>query len=351
MIGAVGNAGRPAKVLVIQMRASGDVLMTLPALRALREAFPGVRIDFVAEPPHHQALLGTPHVDRVILYDRSRPFAMIRDIRRERYDWAIDFFGNPRAAFLTAFSGAPVRAGYARVFHRWAYNRRFRREEEGYVAREKIDFLRRLFGLSGGALIFDYRLPEATRARALDFLRVHRRRPARPLVTMAPAGQPRYKRWHPERWAAVIDWLQDEIGAEVLLFWAPKGLPFDEEGYIAEIGARCRRPPLLSPGTPTLSDLAAFLERSDLHVGADNGAAHVAAAAGIKTVTLYGPGHPLSWTHPDRLRHAALKKGCLCDDAPGRKESCPDRACWEELAVGEVRRAIAGLLVEPIWEA
>ncbi len=336
----------PRKILVLQMRASEDTLLALPALKLLRESFPDARLDFLSEPPHHQALLGTPHVDRVILYDRARPLGMIRQIRREGYDWAIDFFGNSRSAFLTAFSGAPLRAGYARVFHRWAYNRRFMRKEEGYVAQEKIEFLRQVFGLPGGKLIFDYRLPESSRARALDFLRVNRRRPSRALVTMAPAGQPRCKRWHPERWAAVIDWLQEEIGADVLLFWAPKGLPFDEEGYVAEIGSQCRRPPLLAPDIPTLSDLAAFLECADLHVGADNGAAHVAAAAGRKTVTLYGPGHPLIWTHPDRSRHAVLKKGCLCDGVPGRKEVCRERACWESLSVDEVARAIIQLLAD-----
>ncbi len=334
----------PRKILVLQMRASGDTLLALPALRLLRESFPGARLDFLSEAPHHQALLGTPHVDRVILYDRARPLGMLREIRREGYDWAIDFFGNPRSALLTAFSGAPVRAGYARVFHRWAYNRRYVRREAGYVAREKIEFLRQVFGLPGGSLVFDYRLPTSSRARALDFLSVNRRRPSRPLVTMAPAARPPYKRWRPERWAAVIDWLQERIGADVLLLWAPKSLPSDEEGYIAAIGSQCRRPPLLAPGTPTLSDLAAFLERADLHVGADNAAAHVAAAAGRKTVTLYGPGHPLSWTHPDRSRHLALKKSCLCDGVPGRKESCRERACWEALSVDEVERTIIQLL-------
>src|SRR3954469_1183190 len=96
----------PKSILVIQLRRLGDVLVTTPAVEALRLAYPKAKIDFLVEKPGDQLLSGNPNLDVVVLYDTARPWAMIREVRRRRYDWVIDFLGTPRSAIVTALSGA-----------------------------------------------------------------------------------------------------------------------------------------------------------------------------------------------------------------------------------------------------
>ncbi len=330
------------KILVMQLRHAGDVLLTLPALKLLRRGFPDAMIDFLVDAPHDQALLNTPDVDNVIVYDRSSALGMLAAARRKGYDCTIDYLGTPRTAILGAATGADVRAGYARVFHRWAYNRLYKAPPGSrYVAVEKMDLLTQLFGLPMGPIEFDIRIPQAARDRAREFLA-----PAlaagRPLVTVAPGSQRHFNRWFPDRYAPLIDWLQDEFGAAAVLLWAPK-----EKPLVDAIASLCRRRPLVSPGTAGLADVAAFLELADLHVGADNGGKHVATAAGAPTFTIYGPHDPVSWTHPDRARHRYIKTdACLCEHDVRRKHACRELACLRAVAVEDVKRSVGVFLSE-----
>ena len=110
------------KILVIQLYRIGDALLTTPAVKELKKNFPEAIVDFLAENPAAEILKGNPHIDHVIVYDKKSPWRFIRQIRAQKYDWVIDFLGTPRSAVLTALSGARLKAGLARVFHRWAYN-------------------------------------------------------------------------------------------------------------------------------------------------------------------------------------------------------------------------------------
>ena len=71
----------PDRILVIQLRRLGDVLVTTPSVEALRLAYPRAEIDFLVEPPGDQLLEGNPHLSRVLRYDAKRPLAEIRKAR------------------------------------------------------------------------------------------------------------------------------------------------------------------------------------------------------------------------------------------------------------------------------
>ena len=330
------------KILVMQLRHSGDVLLTLPAVKLLRRGFPDATIDFLVDAPHDQALLGSPDIDNVVVYDRTSTFGMLAAARRGYYDCTIDYLGTPRTAILGAATGAALRAGYARVFHRWAYNKLYVVPPGSrYVAVEKMDLVSKLFGLPEGKIEFNVSLPEAARERAKAFL-APILDAGRPLITVAPGSQRHFNRWFPDRYAPVIDWLQDEFSAAVVLLWAPK-----EKPLVDEIASLCRLRPLVSPGTKGLTDVAAFLDLADLHIGADNGGKHVATAVGAATFTIYGPHDPVSWTHPDRSRHRYIKTdACLCEHDVRRKHACRELACLRAVTIPDVERAIRAFLPE-----
>src|SRR5262245_58429308 len=107
-----------ARILVIQFRRIGDVLLSTPVLRALRAAYPQSHIAFLTEPSPGRVLQGNTLLNEIILRPRQitwrEQWGLIRHLRRQRFDLVIDLIGNPRSAILTRLSGARHRLAFAR---------------------------------------------------------------------------------------------------------------------------------------------------------------------------------------------------------------------------------------------
>ena len=106
------------RILVIQFRQIGDVLLSTPVLRALRQHYPQSYIAFLTEPSPGRVLQGNPFLDAVLIRPRHatwhQQWQLWRQIRCQRFDLVIDLIGNPRSALLTYLSGAKHRLAFAR---------------------------------------------------------------------------------------------------------------------------------------------------------------------------------------------------------------------------------------------
>jgi len=131
------DPSRIRKILLIRLRRIGDVVMTTPAITALREGFPKAEITYVIDKPYRELVEGHPDLDSVIVLPRELGFKEfrkhIRQIRREVYDAVIDFHGGPRASLLTFFSRAHLKIGYRIKYKSLIYDIKLPREpEQGY---------------------------------------------------------------------------------------------------------------------------------------------------------------------------------------------------------------------------
>lgn len=324
----------PSSILVIQLRRLGDVLVSTPALEALRLAYPRARLDFLVEPPGDQVLDGNPHVDAVLRYDASRPWAMIRDVRARRYDWVIDFLGTPRSALLTRLSGARLRAGPGHVFHRWAYQLRFPPPApERYAAQVKLDALRAGFGIAAPAAVRPtFPVPAQARTRAEAALAALGVAPGDFVFAVLPFSRRPTRGWPRRHVARLLADFHRGTPARTLLFW---GGPREEQDarWIAESAGPAVR---LVPDTRDLKFLGALLARADAALACDNGLKHMAMALGVPTLTLHGATRPGNWNPPGDPRFPALRReelfciGC-------EKNVCPYRLeCLEGLEPGRV---------------
>ena len=118
------------RVLVLRRRALGDLLLTLPAVRALAESYPEAGVDLLVDVPLIPVVRGLPYVHEVIAFPdqastpRGRGRALLSlfaSVRRAGYDLVVDALGTPRTAQLAWWSGARVRAGFAIRGRSWAY--------------------------------------------------------------------------------------------------------------------------------------------------------------------------------------------------------------------------------------
>jgi len=310
----------PHRILLTQLRRIGDVLMTTPAVAAVRAAHPEAHIAYLTEPPSDQVFAHSPHVDEVIRLPRratlAERLALLARLRRARYDVVVDFFGNPRSALLTRLTGAPRRIGPDFAGRRWAYTERIDPGAAGaYAAAHKAALVAPLGARPASLLPRVFPGPDdaAYAARQLAALGVA---PGDFLVALSPVSRQPYKVWPAERFAAVADALVERHGARVLFVWGP-----GEAHFVEAVRRRMTRPALPDYPVPTLLQLAALLARARLYVGNDNGPRHFAVAVGTPTVAVFGRPQPANWTPPGEPRHRAVAHD------PGCKSRCTYPAC------------------------
>lgn len=318
----------PRRILCIQLRRIGDVILTAPAVAALKKRFPQAAIDFLVEPPSAEVVRAMPEVRETLVYEAGA-WSEIRRVRARRYDLVVDFMGNPRTAILTAFSGAAMKAGPAHVAHRWAYRLLLPQSSSTvYAAREKIRMLAPL-GVPDDASALPA-IPAWTSAG----------RPEN-VVGFFPASRKTTRQWPAAHYAALGRMLRERYRCGVVVFWGPGERPLAEE-IARSIGEGAE----VSTPTSSLAELAGQLNRCRLVVTNCAGPKHVAVAAGVPTLTVHGSSDPLAWTPSGLPRHAAVRRdelhciGCMSNSCRYALE------CLEGLSPERVFDAAAKLLGE-----
>lgn len=302
------------RVLVIRHRAGGDLLLTTPALRALKRGLPGSRIEVLTAKGFGALLEGNPDVDRVLEFDRrsvGSQAALYARLARGGYDAVLDLVSNPRTAWMTALTRARVRAGYDIEGRRWAYTLAIPREPVGpagpvlrYAPEAALDVVRAL-GLPPAGTDLTFCVTDRAEAAVDAWWREAERKGeiSGPVVACLPTGSWPAKTWAPERFAVAMDALAGE--ATILWTWGP-----GEREQVAEVRSRMKRDrSLLAPPTGW-QELGALLRRCALWVGNDSGPKHLAVALGVPTVTVFGPTHPTTW-HPPGGPHAFVEAAGL----------------------------------------
>lgn len=343
------DLGGVRSALVIRHRAGGDLLLTTPALHALRAGLPGARVTVVAARGMGALLEGNPDVDRVLEFDRRSlrsQAALYWTLARGGYDLVLDLVSNPRTAFMTRLTRARIRAGYDIPGRRGAYTVRVPREPIApggrpvlrYAPEAALDVIRAL-GLPTRGTALRFEVAAAARARIDDWL--ERSNAAPPLLACLPTGSWPAKTWAPERFAAAMDALAGS--GTVLWLWGP-----GEKDRVESARALMRHPSLIAPPTGW-QELGALLRRCALLVGNDSGPKHLAAALGVPTVTVYGPTNPATW-HPPAGPHRALEAdGLECLHCNANR--CPltgerHMLCMRDVTVERVVAAAGDLIRE-----
>ncbi len=316
------------RILALRPRALGDVVLTTPALRALARGHRGATLDVVTERPYAPLLAGLPEVARVWTLDRtlSGTLTLGRELRRQRYDLAVDFFGNPRTAQLVGLSGAPIRAGYDLRGRRGVYTLRVARSvapERGAREYAAAVHVRLAVAAGGVADGLDTRIALSDEARA-EAARVIAAsgviNPARTIGLIA-AGTWATKTW-PRSHAAVLARGLMGVGWEVLALVGPG------ESAVAATLTR------LAPGVRVLpacdvAALAAVIARLAAVAGTDSGPRHLAVALGVPSFAWFGPTHPDTWSPPDP-RHGYWWTALPCRGCD--RTVCPHWNCMPSLA-------------------
>jgi len=327
----------PARVLAVRLGAIGDVTNALVFATALKEARPDVHVGWAVHPLARPLVEGHPSVDRVHLWRRGGGLSgfarLVREIRAERYDVAVDLQRIQKSAWLARLAGAPRVLGYDRARTKelaWLLTRE-RLDARGttrHMVEHYLEFARHL---GAPARAPRHLLPADAEAETWAAHLVEELGAA-PVVVNLGASKPA-NRWAPERFGALARALSED-GRAVCFTGGPDDRPAAERARAAA-GAGPRD----LVGHTSLPQLVALLRRARLFVGCDTGPMHLAAAVRTPVIALFGPADPAR-TGPFGPAHLVLREQPPC--APCGRKTCnqPRHACMEDLTVERVRAAV-----------
>jgi heptosyltransferase III len=246
---------RDGRVAVVRLRSLGDCVLTTPAIDLLKRFRPDLRVAIVVEDRFRSVFEGNSDVDAILAPSLSA-------VRAFRPDLCLNFHGATRSAWMTALSGARFRAGFGHYRMQWAYNVRIPRTQEILGVDRKVHTAEHL-----ASAIFYLGAPivEIPRAKLAtpDAPASHRA-----IIHAWPAG----------RFLDVARHLK-AAGIDPVFV----GAAADDLSAFAEYQ------------TANGGDLKQLLAGSTLFVGNDSGPAHMAAAAGLPVVVLFGASDPAIW--------------------------------------------------------
>jgi lipopolysaccharide heptosyltransferase II len=345
---AVPPLHRVRRVLVKEVNWLGDLVISLPALRAVRSAFPDARLAVLVKQELAGFFDGLGWVDRVIAYRVGRRLGGLADrwrvisaIRAESFDLAVVLPRSFEAALWVALGRVPRRAGFAAQGRGPLLTDRAASSSAAgrHQAYDYLQMLRDTLGVEGE--VEDARLEVGDKRRAMmrEWLASRRRRPGAPLVALAAgAAYGPAKQWPAERFAALIDHLAER--AECILVGSPAERPLCEE-----IAAASRVGAIVSAGSTDVGDLVALLSLCAEFAGNDSGAMHVAAALGIPTVGIFGSTEPQR-TGPLGPRTRVVYRKLPCSPCLARTCRYGHYECLKQLTVTEVATALGELISE-----
>ena len=318
------------RILVLQLKRIGDLILTTPALGALRAAYPDAIISLAVTPGCASLLGAIDSISSGIVLGRGRGFAPWQQVLTGPWDLCIDFTGSDRSALAVAASRAKERATFAWVkrskVRALAYNRF---TDSPVRERHTVDHYLDLVNGHGSPTEPRLALPESARAAADETLRASDI--TGPFVLVHPGSARAEKYWLLERWAEVIESLK-------LPYIITTGPDEFERAHAASIKSEVVLP-------PDLLTLAALIERAALVLSCDTAAVHFAAAFARPQIALFGPTNPFHWRprHDRALVLSAAKPDAPLTDFTPRMKGAPMDGISTALVIG----AIASLTPNP----
>ena len=303
------------KVLSIQLKRIGDLVLTTPALHALRAAGAHVTLAVMEGPAALlPALVGFCVDDAVVYRARGSNLPLWKRLVRGGFDACVDFTGRDRSALMTLLSHAPRRIIARPALRQGGWRRLVYNTfvDSSVRARHTVDhYLDHLGGLPLASLPAGEDLPHAALrlppehvAGAGALLGAAGVGEGEPFVVIHPGSARTEKYWVPERWAEVIRFVGRERNLRCVLTGG-SGDAFEAE-HLAQIRAALDADADLCvdfTGRLDLLTLTATLARAALFVGVDSGPMHLAAAFRRPQIALFGPTNPFHWRprHPGAL--------------------------------------------------
>jgi heptosyltransferase-2 len=344
------------RILIRGVNWIGDAVMTLPAIRSIRRAFPDAEINLLVKPWVADIFKESPDIDEIILYNEQNKGAigklkLVRALRRKKFDKAFLLQNAFDAALIAWLAGIPERIGYKRDYRGFLLTKAVRVKNDTAGEHQVYYYLN---------LLKEAGLKPVT-SEPYIYLSDEEREHARKLLNQSPitshpspliginpgATYGSAKRWLAENFAELIRRIIDDLEGRVIIFGSPDEAEITDEiirklgTWNLELGTNV----LNMSGKTNLRELIALISECDAFVTNDSGPMHIAYALHVPTAALFGSTDS-SATGPFGDRHKVISKNLSC--SPCLERECPEGhlRCMTDISAEEVFSALKELLPE-----
>ena len=336
-------------ILVILLDRIGDMVMTTPIFRALKEKWPEAQITVLANPANKNIVINNPFIDCILVYDRENEhksldnrLSFFRDIRKSEFDLVIDPYLDYElnTSFITRIVGSKYRLGFEFAGREFFYNIRYASNTFPVSTDKKhmIDYNLGLIGCIG--VKANKKQPEIflgadEKENASGILEKAGVNPENKIIGIHPGGNYESQRWPVERFAAISDYLIASYGIKVILFGG-----LDERSLLSRFKDCAVSKPIILEDL-NLREFISVVNYCNLFLCNNSGPLHIATSLNIPTVSTMGPTIPFHWW-PRGDNHIVLRKDLDC--SPCKKGICETHECMELITTDEFLAAVTSQL-------
>lgn len=332
-------------ILLIQLGDIGDVVLSFPSIRALRENFPQANIIVAVRENASELIEDCQWATGVISINKGkRKWAQEIGYQREffsrlrefNFDVTIDMRTGTRGAILTFLSSARQRIGFYAPDGKLWRNRAFTHlvsleaKSGSHLAEHYLNLLA-AYNVKTENIWPKLDVPLEKQKRVTALFRKENIPSDRLLIAMQPFSLWKHKDWGMDKYIQLINWISLEYKLPVIITGSP-----DQREQAEQIVKMCEENVYNYTGRTSIGIFAAVLKACGLFIGGDSAGMHIAAAVGTPTVTIFGPSSYVGWA-PRGKQHYVVQKNLPC--VPCHKKGCQDNGisrCLEELTVDEV---------------
>ncbi len=329
----------------------GDVLLTTPAIKAVRDAYPNAYIAVMVRPYADDIVNGNPYLDEVILYDKEGKhkgiignLLFILRLKKKRFDLAINFHPTNRSNIIPFLAGIPSRVGYDKkggifLTKRLKDNKHLGQKHE---IDYNLDLLRAV-----GIVAKDRQLYMPVKAedeKIIDrFFILNDLGKNETIVALHPCASCPSKRWPAYRFGRVADELMDKHKVKIVIIGDSSSAK-----TVKEVETGMLRQPIILSEEHSLGEVAALLKRCKLFISNDSGPVHIAVAVGTPTISIFGrldPGlSPQRWG-PVGPNDIVIHKDVGCEKCLAHNCKLSFK-CLDAISVDDVLSAAERLLTK-----
>jgi heptosyltransferase-2 len=337
----------PKRILIIQTAFIGDVILTTPLAKNLKQVFPRSHLSFLLIPETKNCLENNPHLDEILVYDKRKKWGLgeflrlLNKIKNREFDLAIIPHRSLRSALLAYLSGIKQRVGFDKSAGSVLLTRKIAYLDNVHEVDRNLSLLSDL-----GSEFKDTSLELFPSSEDYNYVRKlldeYGIRENHKLICIAPGSVWPTKRWLPERFAEVAQLLMERAGAKVVFLGSE-----DDRKLCESIKDLMREKPPVLAGKTNILQSAALISMCKVVLSNDSAPVHMASAMKKPVVVIFGSTIPEFGFGPYGVDHLVIQKGMDCRPCGIHgKIKCPQKhfRCMREITTEEVLRAVSSFL-------